>query len=96
MGSGVLALHGIKVGRLIRSLPLTQPPGLPIYVAASRLAPFNEPIRAGLAIVGDCGQSPLPRRGRGDEFLEPRIILERIEHGIESKQRRSKRNAKRD
>lgn len=34
------------------------------------------------------------RRGRGDEFLEARILSERIEHGIESKQRWSQRHAK--
>ena len=31
------------------------------------------------------------RRGRGSEFLEARIISERIEHGIEPEQRRSER-----
>jgi hypothetical protein len=31
------------------------------------------------------------RRGRGDEFLEPRILPERIEHRIEPEQRRSER-----
>ena len=34
------------------------------------------------------------QRGRGDEFLEARIISERIEHGIEPEQRRSERHAK--
>ena len=35
----------------------------------------------------------LLRRGRGDEFLEARIISERIEHWIEPEQRRSERRA---
>ncbi len=34
------------------------------------------------------------RRGRSDEFLEARIIPQRIEHRIESKQRRSERPAR--
>jgi len=34
------------------------------------------------------------RRGRGDEFLEARIVAERIEHGIEPKQRGSERYAR--
>src|SRR5678815_3926421 len=34
---------------------------------------------------------PLLRRGRGDEFLEARILPERIEHSIEPEQRRSER-----
>jgi len=33
------------------------------------------------------------RRSRGDEFLEARIIPERIEHGIEPEQRSSEREA---
>jgi hypothetical protein len=36
----------------------------------------------------------LLRRGRGDEFLEARIIPERIEHWIEPEQRRSERARK--
>ena len=32
------------------------------------------------------------RRGRGDEFLEARIIPEQIEHWIEPEQRRSERH----
>src|SRR4030095_2246856 len=32
------------------------------------------------------------RRGRGDEFLETRIIPKRIEHRIEPEQRRSERH----
>jgi hypothetical protein len=35
---------------------------------------------------------PLLRRGRGDEFLETRIIPERIEHWIEPEQRESERH----
>jgi hypothetical protein len=35
----------------------------------------------------------LLRHGRGDEFLEARIIPERIEHWIEPEQRRSERRA---
>ena len=37
----------------------------------------------------------LLRRGRGDEFLETRIIPKRIEHRIEPEQRRSERHAAR-
>src|SRR5439155_12670372 len=40
-----------------------------------------------------CAPQMLLRRGRGDQLLEARIIPERIEHWIESEQRRSNRNA---
>ena len=39
-------------------------------------------------------RKPLLRRGRGDEFLEARIIPERIEHRIEPEQRRGERHVK--
>jgi hypothetical protein len=38
-----------------------------------------------------CAPQMLLRRGRGGEFLEARIIPERIEHGIEPEQRGSQR-----
>src|SRR6266480_787116 len=42
------------------------------------------------------GSHVLFRRGRGDQFLEARIISKRIEHRIEPEQRRSKRHVFRE
>ena len=52
------------------------------------------PVREQIGVNGEravCAPQMLLRRGRGDEFLETRIIPERIEHGIEPEQRRSER-----